>query len=150
MIVNKLSPLFMTEEERRSKRLDLDLLVEKLQKHKMVRLKPDINNVGSFDYVIQFLFGEARVTVYFCFCDHQVLSDVVITNMTTLPYEECSKGWGSKVVSYFLEWGRENGFKEIRATQVGNPRSEKFWEKNGFTVVPEPNDCGDWVYVFAG
>lgn len=150
MIVNPNSPLYLNEEERRKKRAELDLVVKQFEKYPLIILEPNIKNVGAFDYVIQFLFGGARVTVYLCFCDHQVLSDVVITNMTTLPYEECSKGWGSKVISYFLEWGRENGFKEIRATQVGNPRSEKFWEKNGFTLAPEPNDCGDWVYVFAG
>ncbi len=148
MVKNPNSPLYLSEEERRVKREELDGLVRQLERYPLIRLKPNINNVGAFDYVIQFLFGEVRVTVHFCFYDHQVLSDVVITNMTTLPYGECSKGWGSKIVSYFLEWGRENNFNEIRATQVGNPRSEKFWEKNGFTLAPEPNDCGDWVYVF--
>ena len=148
MVINHRSPLYMDEEGRGKKRKELDFVVQQLNKHPVVLLNPQINNVGAFDYIVQFTFSEIKVTVYLCFYDHQVLSDLVITNMTTLPAEERGKGWGSKVVSFLLDWGRENGFNEIRATQVGNPDSERFWEKNGFILTPEPNECGDWVYIF--
>lgn len=97
-------------------------------------------------YVIQFdsKDGKSKTTLRILFQDGTG-SDVVITNMTTLPYEQAGKGFGSKAVQEILQWSRYCRFNEVRATQVQG-ESEDFWIKNGFTKEQEPNPCNDFVY----
>lgn len=88
----------------------------------------------------------AETNIFFHLMDWQTDSDVVITNMTTLPSEKCGEGFGSKALEIFISWARENNLHEIRATQVSSSRSKYFWEKNEFTRCADPNPCGDYVY----
>mgnify|MGYP001614390600 CR=1 FL=1 len=83
-------------------------------------------------YVIQFGFEEGgiKTTIRILFQD-ETESDVVITNMITLPYQQTGKGFGSKTVQRILQWSRDCHFNEVRATQVQR-ESEDFWIKSGF------------------
>jgi GNAT superfamily N-acetyltransferase len=102
----------------------------------------------SIPFVATFLYdGGVKVTICFQFMDRQTKSDVVITNMTTLPREARSHGFGSRAVQTFLEWAKENNLHEIRATQAGDPDSHRFWLKNGFVQAPDPNPCRDCVFT---
>ncbi len=95
-------------------------------------------------YIIQFNFeeGNSKTTLRILFND-KTGSDVVITNMTSLP--ETRKGFGSNAIKILLEWARANNLNEVRATQVQS-EIEEFWTKNGFTKDKEPNSCNDFVY----
>lgn len=75
--------------------------------------------------------GPAAVTIRFALNDRQSGADITITNMTTLPYTECRKGYGSAALRLLLDWAAENGHKHIIATQVQRS-AERFWMKNGF------------------
>ena len=98
-------------------------------------------------FTMMFLHGvEAETNIFFHLMDCQTDSDVVITNITTLPDLKRSHGFGSIAVQKLICWARENNLHEIRATQVGNRRSGRFWEKNGFIRCSDPNPCGDYVY----
>ena len=108
------------------------------------RLRRVCNVVPFFALFLNDLSAETHI--FFQLMDWQTNSDVVITNMTTLPKEKCRHGFGSDAVRIFLEWARENDLHEIRATQVGDSDSQRFWEKNGFVRCAEPNPCGDYVY----
>lgn len=104
------------------------------------------HNVGAFDYIVTFIPArDVRVTVCLSIADWQTESDVVITNMTTLPVEECGKGYGSRVIEIIIRWATVNHFNEIEAVQVSNPNAERFWERNGFEKLPEPNPIGNYV-----
>lgn len=105
-----------------------------------------IRCVDAISLVAAFIFDVATTRILFKLMDYQTKSDVVITNMTTLPATACSRGFGTKAIQTLLGWARENNLHEIRATQVGDPDSQRFWEKNGFVLCPEPNPCGDYVY----
>lgn len=95
-------------------------------------------------YIIQFNFeeGNSKTTLRILFND-RTGSDVVITNMTSLP--ETRKGFGSNAIKILLEWARANNLNEVRATQVQS-EIEEFWTKNGFTKDKEPNSCNDFIY----
>jgi tRNA(Met) C34 N-acetyltransferase TmcA len=69
---------------------------------------------------------------------------MVITNMTTLPYEMAGKGFGTQALKQLLEWAHQQGIETIQAVQVQG-RSESFWTKNGF--VPLKNITNDFRYV---
>lgn len=124
-----------------------DALVAQLERRGAV-ITPERQNVGAFEYQVQFPFEDEKavVTIFLSLKERQTDSDVVITNMTTLPDTAKSKGLGSRVLEYVLDWANENGLNEVRATQVSNERSQKFWEKNGFKEIKGPNPTGDFVY----
>ncbi len=104
---------------------------------------PDI--FGSA-YVIQFHFKQEGVmTTLRILFDDQTGSDVVITNMTTLPEVKTGKGYGSKAVQSVIAWAQDNNLNEIRATQVESS-NEKFWIKNGFTKITGENKTNDFIY----
>jgi len=107
----------------------------------------DTRVVGELPYWARFNFGDAVTTVRFLLKDHQTDSDVVVTNMTTLPSERCRKGYGSQALQKLLAWAAENGLNEVRGTQVTSEDSEQFCRKNGFERCPEPNPCNDFVRV---
>ena len=73
-------------------------------------------------------------------------SDLVITNMTTLPPTERSKGHGAQAVSNLLAFAKSNGMKEVRASQV-QPQSEAFWMKRGFHKEPGENPTNNFVIL---
>lgn len=99
-------------------------------------------------YIVQFNFeqGEIKTTLRIIFHD-QTGSDIVITNMTTLPDEAKGKGFGGSAIQNVLQWARGNNFKEVRATQV-QTESEGFWIKNGFAKDREFNSTNDFIYYF--
>ncbi|MCE9643542.1 MAG: GNAT family N-acetyltransferase [Candidatus Andersenbacteria bacterium] len=104
-----------------------------------------VSNVIPF--TAMFLHGvEAETNIFFQLLDWQTDSDVVITNITTLPDLKRGYGFGSIAVQKLICWARENNLHEIRATQVGDRNSQRFWEKNGFIRCSDPNPCGDYVY----
>lgn len=103
-------------------------------------------------YRLSFIFPEdVRVTVRVLLHD-ETGSDVVITNMTTLPVagkeDMTHKGYGSKTIYSIIEWAKSQNLHEIRATQVGD-HVKDFWIKNDFTLVPEPNPTKDYVKSLA-
>lgn len=103
-------------------------------------------DVGSLHYIVKFLFKADCIltTVRITLKDHQTDSDVVITNMTTLPEDRRGQGFGSKAITKILQWAADNHLREVRATQVAQ-YNESFWSKNGFTKDEEPNPCNDFV-----
>ncbi len=98
-------------------------------------------------YIVQFNFEEEIKTTLRILFHDTTGSDLVITNMTTLPDEAKGKGLGSSSVQNILEWARSNNFNEVRATQV-QTESEGFWVKNGFIKDEEYNLTNDYVYHF--
>lgn len=95
--------------------------------------------------IVQFNFEQNTiVTIRLLFHD-KTNSDVVITNMTTLPKEQKGKGFGSRAVQNILQWAQDNKLNEVRATQVES-ENESFWVENGFTKCKEPNPSNDFIY----
>lgn len=101
---------------------------------------------GNNAYIIQFNFeeGKTKTTLRILFND-ETGSDIVITNITTLPDEAKSKGFGSSSIQNILQWARTNNFNEVRATQI-QTENEGFWIKNGFTKDGESNLSNDFIY----
>ena len=107
--------------------------------------------VGSIPFIVTFNFDDdkdVKVTVRIIFKDHQTNSDVVITNMTTLPGNKKGMGFGSRAMEFFLKWAKDNNLKDVRATQV-DTSNENFWSKNGFVKAEGINPCNDFVYIFS-
>lgn len=128
-------------------RSEMDSLAKRLEEYGAMVVPCQTSTVGDLPYVARFQFQDAVTTVYFLLKDHQTESDVVITNMTTLPIEHRSDGYGSKALQLVLKWATANGLTEVRGTQVHNDRSESFLERNGFKKYPKPNPCNDFVYI---
>ena len=84
-------------------------------------------------------------TIRFRLLDHNSDSDVVITNMTVKPAGGRRGGFGTGVLEAVIEWAAAVGFKEIRASQISNEDSRRFWVKNGFIRAENPNPCNDHV-----
>lgn len=127
----------------------IDAMVGKLLEYGAVSAEPDLNEFGrlpsgELPYAVQFNQDNATTTIRIVLRDHNApTSDLVITNMTTLPDAEKGKGYGSQAIEALLRWAKDNGMKEIRATQVSDPQSSNFWQKNGFTKTG--NQFGDHV-----
>ncbi len=104
--------------------------------------------VDAIAYIAQFLAPDAitKTTIRIVFMDHQTTSDIVLTNITTLPEANQKKGYGSYALQRVLEWARHHQFNEVRATQVRRDTIlDTFLTKHGFTKCPEPNPCNDYV-----
>lgn len=71
-------------------------------------------------------------------------SDLVITNFVVFPDTQRKIGHGTAVLRKFLEYARCVGARDVRATQVGQHVCG-FWKRNGFVLVPPPNNTGDLV-----
>jgi GNAT superfamily N-acetyltransferase len=125
----------------------MDQMVAQLERHG-AKIVPDRRNVGAFAYKTQFPFEEEGgvVSIFLSLKDWQTDSDVVITNMTTLPDSRKGKGLGSRALKYILDWAAENNLNEVRATQVGQDQAENFWVKNGFLKVEGNNPTRDFIY----
>lgn len=97
-------------------------------------------------YKIQFSFDEGKATTTVRILFHDATgSDIVITNMTTMPEEQKGKGFGSEAIRNILNWAHDNNLKEIRASQVQS-HNESFWIKNGFVKDKGPNQSSDFIY----
>ena len=96
--------------------------------------------------VVEFPFKDpkARVTIRVLFNDHSG-SDIVITNITTLPNEEVGKGLGKTAINYVLEWAREIGANEVRAVQV-QPHVVPFWTKCSFVQDKNATSTKDFIF----
>ncbi|KKW11593.1 MAG: hypothetical protein UY50_C0010G0018 [Parcubacteria group bacterium GW2011_GWA2_49_9] len=104
-------------------------------------------NMGALSFQVTFPFQNegAEVNIFLLLKDWQVDSDVVITNMTTLPEDKRGVGLGGKALKFILDWATSHHF-DVCATQVGDPRSEKFWTDNGFALSQGANPTHDLVY----
>lgn len=137
-------PKILPDEERARRQAVWDAKVSELEADGAT-IKPDLKDMGVFAYIATIPFESGIVvTIRFCLEDWQTDSDVVITNMTTLPDTKIRKGFGRKGLAHILNWARRHRLTEIRATQVRED-NRGFWEKNGFTLYPEPNPCKDLV-----
>jgi hypothetical protein len=129
----------------------IDAMVATLVQYGAVSATPHVNEFGripsgELPYEVQFKDGDAVTTIRIVLRDHNAPdSDLVITNMTTLPDVEKSKGYGSKAIAAILKWALDNNLRTVRATQINNPQSAKFWQKNGF--VATDNHLGDYVKI---
>ncbi|MDO8529939.1 MAG: GNAT family N-acetyltransferase [bacterium] len=133
--------------EVKEKKASMDALVVSLQKYG-ARVEPDeeSRDIAALHYRVVFLFSEdVVVTIGIILMDYQTDSDVVIETMTTLPVAGTHRGFGSRAITEILQWARDSGFKEVRATQVTGGDNESFWKKNGFAQQKEPNPCNDFV-----
>ncbi len=118
------------------KRQEFDRLAQGLEKY-ATRVTPEKRQTGA--YRISFQFEGAVTTVRIVLGDYSG-SDVLITNMTTLPDDMKSKGFGTQAIGLIKQWAGENNLGEIRATQVPDPDAQSFWvDKNGF-VKDENNE----------
>jgi hypothetical protein len=95
-------------------------------------------------YVLKFPQEGAVSTIRIVLNDYSG-ADLVITNMTTLPHDQTSKGFGSDAVQKVLVWAETRGMKDIRAVQVQR-QSEGFWERNGFSKMKDPNPTNDFIH----
>ncbi len=91
----------------------------------------------------------SRTNVFLRLKDFQSGADLVITNMTTLPITRTSQGHGTRAIQTVLKWARENHLTIVLATQISDPSSQRFWEKNGFSRCDEPNETGDYKIVLS-
>lgn len=128
-------------------RPEVNALVALLQNYGAKTSPENSTIVGVLPYIVKFFFQEynAVTTIRIIFKDHQTDSDMVITNMTTLPSDKQREGLGSKAIRFILKWARDNNLKDVRATQVSKS-DEAFWRKNGFEKADEPNPCNDFVF----
>jgi predicted GNAT family N-acyltransferase len=94
--------------------------------------------------IVQFNFEQNTVVTIRLLFHDQTNSDVVITNMTTLPEEQKGKGFGSRAIKEILRWAQDNKLTEVRATQVESA-NEKFWIKNGFVKDSKHNNSNDFI-----
>jgi len=128
-------------------RSEMNALVALLQNYDSQVHPENSPEVGSLPYIVKFLFENGVViTIRMILKDWQTDSDVVITNMTTLPQSQRKRGFGKKAVRRILQWARDNHLNEVRATQVSE-FNEGFWLKNGFRKCGEPNPCNDFVFT---
>jgi len=57
-------------------------------------------------------------------------------------------GLGSALVAELLDFLRTEGFRYVRLGRAkGNPQSQRFWEKNGFTPTGVETDGGGYTIV---
>ncbi|MES2006959.1 MAG: hypothetical protein V4436_02510 [Patescibacteria group bacterium] len=83
-------------------------------------------------------------TIRIGFNDKQTGANMVISNMTTLPYEARSKGFGSAALTLLITWAHRFEHDDIQAVQV-QEESESFWIKNDFARIG--NVTNDFIYV---
>lgn len=128
-------------------RPEMDALAKRLERYGAAVQPERSRDVGALPYIAQFHVGEAVTTVRFLLKDHQTASDVVITNITTLPDSKRRLGLGSQAIQALLRWAADNSLAEVRATQISGPENESFWKRNGFDKCPAPNPCNDFVHL---
>lgn len=111
-------------------------------------ISPCTRNAGAFAYRLTCNPApNTQVTIYISMGDWQVKSDVTITNMTVLPEEFRNRGHGTNALKAIIRWAARHSYNEIRATQVNNIRTKKFWLTNGFVREPEPNRTSDYILL---
>lgn len=98
-------------------------------------------------YALTFKGGDAIVTIRISFDDYSG-AELMITHMTTLPYDKTGRGHGSAAVEKLVAWAQSKGIHDIRATQI-HEENESFWQSNGFVKMPSPNPTNDHTWVGA-
>lgn len=89
-------------------------------------------------------FGEVATSV-FLDLEGENQDEFIILAMTTLPDPAKGSGYGSKVIKTICSFLKERkDLKFIRAVQVSNPRSKKFWIGCGFVELG--NVTGDFQF----
>jgi len=92
--------------------------------------------------VAQFVFASATTTLRLVLNDSSG-APLTITNMTTLPHEMKHRGYGTLALEQVLRWAAIHDLVTVRAVQV---QSERFWIKNRFEKLAEPNPCNDFAF----
>ena len=127
----------------------IELLARDLERYGAIIALHNTRDVSNIAYIARFHSPDnlAVTTIRLAFMDYQTESDIVITNITTLPDTEYRKGHGSCAVQLVLQWAKHHALNEVRATQIdrGNTAVQLFWKKNGFVRCTEPNPCNDFV-----
>ncbi len=113
---------------------------ENLKEKYGFEVTPDPHNKSAIR--LQFNYDEAVVTIRTLLKD-ATGSDLVITNMTTLPNEKTGQGFGTQAIQKVIEFAKDNYMKEIRASQVKS-HNDNFWLKNGFTLIEGENPTRDY------
>ena len=134
-------------EDRGWNRGQFDKMVSQFGVHRAAII-PDLTDIGAFHYRLIFSFRLelwVTVTVEISLKEWQTDSDLVILTMVTTPEILRSRGYGGKVLGYLADWAKSNNLNEIRATQVSDPRSKRFWIRNGFVKCPAPNPTSDFI-----
>ncbi len=101
---------------------------------------PHLKNASRIQFHYE---GDIYVTLRVLTNDYSG-SDLVITNLTVVPDTEYGNGFGSKGLQKVLEWAKDQGYKDIRATQVGE-HNDEFWTKNGFKFIEGENNTRDFI-----
>jgi|SRR3989344_5013789 len=132
-----------------TKKPAMDVLAFLLEQYgAKVEVDQDSSDVAALHYSVAFAFEcKVIVTIGIILMDHQTNSDVVIETMTTRPEDQKRKGSGGKAIAQLVQWAKDNGLKELRATQVSGEENENFWIKNGFVKQGKPNPCNDFVLI---
>ena len=94
--------------------------------------------------VLTFKHDSAITTIRIEYTD----DSLCITNMTTLPSSEQSKGYGKSSLGALLAWAKKQGFADVVATQV-QYQSAGFWQACGFERV-ENSPTNDYRFVASG
>ena len=101
-------------EDRGWKREDADSAVRRLVATHRACVIPDFMNVCAFEYNLTFRIEMGLiVTVNILLHEWQTDSNIVITNITTLPILERRKGYGSHVLAWLLEWAKKKNIMKF-------------------------------------
>ncbi len=87
---------------------------------------------------------DAKTTIRIILDDEQTGADVVITNITTLPFCKTMHGYGSIALQSLLSRATEKKLTKIVAVQVQD-YCEEFWVKNGFKKIG--NITNDFIFA---
>lgn len=75
-------------------------------------------------------------------------ADVVYIGLFMVNKEVQGKGIGSEIIRESLQYLKKCNFSSVQlAYAKGNPQSEAFWKKNGFTATGKETDNGDYFAV---
>lgn len=138
-------------EDRGWNREKVHAMVDELTRHNF-QVITNWNCVSAFEYLLTFHpspESDASITLSVSIADWQTGSDVAINTMITLPTKERCRGYGKRAIDVLVGWATRHGFREIRAVQVSDSNAERFWQKNQFVRLPEPNPTGDYVRILA-
>lgn len=75
-------------------------------------------------------------------------ADVVYIGLFMVNKEVQGKGIGSEIIRESLQYLKKCNFSSVQlAYAKGNPQSEAFWKKNGFTATGKETDNGEYFAV---
>lgn len=93
--------------------------------------------------ILSFVNDKIVTTIRIVILDFDSGLHLEITNMTTLPYSETGKGYGTIALKKLLSCVEKYNMKSITAVQVQSC-SKTFWVKNGF--IDKNNHTSDYAF----